>query len=116
MILIADDECGIREFLAAYLRANSFEVLPVGSAEEALRAWEERRDEVELLITDMVMAGLDGKTLADRLRSEAPSLPVIFMSGHLPEDISEQMLDGAFFKKPFSATELLATVKCLLAK
>lgn len=114
MILIADDESGIREFLAAFLRANNFDVHPVGSAEEALRAWDERPKEVELLITDMVMAGLDGKTLADKLRAQSPALPVIFMSGHLPEGILEEMLDGPFFKKPFSAIELLETVKRLI--
>lgn len=111
MILIVDDESGIRDFLGAYLRANDFKVVAAASGEEALELWEEHRTEIQVVITDIVMPGINGKALADRLRARLPQLPVIFMSGYLPEEIAEDALDGVFFKKPFTPGDLLEAVR-----
>ncbi len=114
VILIVDDESGIREFLQIFLSARGFEVLSAASGEEALELWSERADEIKLLLTDMVMPGLNGKALADRIRAQRPGLPVIFMSGYLPEAIAEETLDAPFLKKPFSPIELLERINQIL--
>ncbi len=115
MILIVDDESGIRDFLGAYLQANSFKVLTAASAEEALELWEEHDDKIVAVITDIVMPGINGKALADQLRVMRPRLPIIFMSGYLPEEIAEETLDGPFFKKPFNPVDLLEALTQSLA-
>ena len=111
VILIVDDESGIREFLATYLSSKDFKVLTAASAEDAMRVWQDHLSEIDLLITDIVMPGMNGKDLATHLRMERPSLKVIFMSGYLPEEVAEEALDGIFFKKPFHPAELLVAIQ-----
>jgi two-component system cell cycle sensor histidine kinase/response regulator CckA len=111
VILVVDDEVGIREFLAAYLESKDFKVLMAACGEEALELWAEWRDRIELLITDIVMPGINGKVLSEKLVAEKPSLKVIFMSGYLPEEIAEETLEGTFFKKPFHPFELLEAIR-----
>jgi two-component system, cell cycle sensor histidine kinase and response regulator CckA len=110
-ILIVDDENGIREFLCTYLKSKSFKVLSAASGEDALHVWEQERDHIRLLLTDVVMPGINGKDLADKLRAERPDLRVIFMSGYLPEEIAEETLGSTFFKKPFHPAELLDAIR-----
>src|SRR5688572_14545196 len=90
VILVVDDESGIGEFLAAYLQSKDFKVFTAASAEEALNLWGEIRSKVSLLITDIIMPGLNGKLLAEKLMAEKPTLKVIFMSGYLPEEVAEE--------------------------
>jgi two-component system cell cycle sensor histidine kinase/response regulator CckA len=114
VILVVDDEPGIREFLAAYLNTKDFKVFTAASAEDALNQWPDLRDQVNLLITDIVMPGMNGKALAGELLKDKPDLKIIFMSGYLPEDIAEETLTGTFFKKPFNPNEFLETVRKIL--
>src|SRR5688572_22032560 len=114
VILLVDDENGIREFLCTYLKSKSFKVLSAASGEDALRVWSETADSIDLLLTDIVMPGINGKDLADRLRGERPDLRVIFMSGYLPEEIAEETLGATFFKKPFHPAELLEAIRACL--
>jgi FixJ family two-component response regulator len=65
-------------------------------------------------LTDVVMPGINGKDLADRLKEERAELEVIFMSGYLPEDIAEETLGSTFFKKPFHPVELLHAIRTAL--
>ncbi len=116
VILIVDDEIGIREFLAAYLQSKDFKILTAGSAEEALDIWAESHDQIELLVTDIVMPGMNGKALAERLSEQKPSLKIVFMSGYLPEEIAEETLEGVFFKKPFHPHEFLEKVREVLRR
>jgi two-component system, cell cycle sensor histidine kinase and response regulator CckA len=116
VILVVDDESGIREFLKTLLLTRDFQVISAGSGEEALELWNEHGTKIDLVITDIVMPGIDGKTLADRLRASQPKLPIIFISGYLPERIAEATLDGPFFKKPFGPFELLGKVEEMLGR
>jgi two-component system cell cycle sensor histidine kinase/response regulator CckA len=114
MILVVDDEAGIRDFLSAYLQSKSFKVFTAASAEDALTLWPDICQSVDLLITDIVMPGLNGKRLAEKLLCDKPSLRIIYMSGYLPEEIAEETLDGTFFRKPFHPQELLKAVYAAL--
>lgn len=111
VILVVDDESGIRDFLAAYLQSKEFHVYTARSAEDALDVWAKIPETVDLLITDVIMPGLDGKRLAERLLEQRPDLPVIYMSGYLPEEIAEEALGGIFFRKPFHPSELLQAIR-----
>ncbi len=110
-ILVVDDEVGMREFLAAFFRAYDLPVLTAGTAEEALSIWEKKAAEIRAVVTDIVMPGMNGKALAEKLRDDRPALKIIFMSGYLPAEIAEEALDGVFFKKPFNPSDLLAALQ-----
>jgi two-component system cell cycle sensor histidine kinase/response regulator CckA len=110
-ILVVDDEPGMREFLAAFFRAYDLQVFTAASAEEALSIWEKKASEINAVVTDIVMPGMNGKALAEKLRSDRPTLKIIFMSGYLPAEIAEEALDGVFFKKPFNPSDLLAALQ-----
>lgn len=109
-ILIVDDEAALREFLGAFLRAHDIPVVTAACAEEALQVWEKNPDEIEAVVTDIVMPGMNGKVLSETLRAMRPDLKIIFMSGFLPAEIAEDTLDGVFFKKPFNPSELLVAL------
>ena len=110
-ILVVDDEPGMREFLAAFFRAYEIPVLTAASAEDALHLWETRASEIRAVVTDIVMPGMNGKALAEKLRMDRPELKIIFMSGYLPAEIAEEALDGVFFSKPFNPSDLLDAVQ-----
>lgn len=114
VILVVDDESGIREFLATYLTNKSFKVLTADCAATALHVWEENEKKVDLLLTDVIMPGINGKLLAERMIREKPSLKVIFMSGYLPQEIAEETSGFTFFKKPFHPGELLEAIRTAL--
>ena len=115
MILIVDDENGIREFLVCFLESSGFKVVSASSAEEALVVWHNHAPDIKALITDIVMPGMNGKLLAEKLRDSRPSLPVIFISGYLPEEIAEEALNGIFFKKPFNPIDLIEALRRAIA-
>ena len=71
----------------------------------------------DLLLTDVVMPGMSGKDLSDRLRAEVPGLPVLFMSGYTDNVMDRYGLDAAgdsLLHKPFNAQQLLSAVQDLL--
>lgn len=111
VILVVDDESAIRDFLEIYLRSKNFKVLTAGNAQEALAVCEQSPLQIDLLLTDVVMPGLNGKMLADKLRATMPNLKVIFMSGYLPHEVAEETLEETFFKKPFHPVELLEAIR-----
>ena len=114
VIFVVDDESGIREFLAAYLQSKDFKVYTACSGEEAFNLWPEICSQVSLLITDIIMPGMNGKLLAEKLMMDNPALQVIYMSGYLPEEIAEETLGGIFFRKPFHPHELLKAIRSAL--
>jgi two-component system cell cycle sensor histidine kinase/response regulator CckA len=113
-ILVVDDERAICDFLATYLKTKNFKVLTACSGEDALDVWEEHNKKFDLLLTDVVMPGINGKALADRLRAEKPGLKVIFMSGFLPEEVDEEIIGEVFLNKPFPPGELLQAIRSVM--
>jgi two-component system cell cycle sensor histidine kinase/response regulator CckA len=111
VVMVVDDEPGIRDFLCAYLRSKNFKVICAGGGEEALELWRAERGKVDLLLTDVVMPGMNGKLLAEAMIATNPHLKIIFMSGYLPEEIAQETLDYTFFKKPFHPRELLEAIR-----
>jgi two-component system, cell cycle sensor histidine kinase and response regulator CckA len=117
-ILVVEDELELREFLVEILAAHGYRIIDAGSGPEALDRWSEHRDQIQLLLTDMVMpGGLTGRQLAERLLSEAPSLKVIYSSGYSPgmagNDLAV-MQDRNFIAKPYTAGKLLGMIRdCL---
>ena len=105
-VLLVEDEPIVRKSLARQLKHLGFEVLAVGSGAEALVQLEAQLPEV--VLSDLAMPGMDGLTLARRLREKHPTLPIIIMSGNVPEELQPQLvaLQIGRLDKPFGEAEL----------
>ena len=113
-ILVVEDDDTLCEFLSRALRKLGYRVLTAPNGTKALEVWAAHRDEIHLLLTDVVMPGpMSGRQLADKLLADRPDLKVIFTSGHITEltgpDLAPQ--DGhAFLPKPYVISHLAETV------
>ena len=112
-ILLVDDEETVRRFSARVLARHGFDVVSAGSAKEALDAAHVRGDSIDLLMTDVMMPGMNGCQLAELLLARKPSLRVLFISGYA-EDVlatSVGLVPGAaFLGKPFKPKALVTKV------
>ena len=110
-ILIVDDEFGIRDFLYAYLKTKNFRVLTAECADDALEIWAQEKEQIDLILTDMLMPGMNGHSLAQQLKEERPELKVIIMSGYMPMESAEETIQFRFLRKPFHPHELLEAIR-----
>lgn len=113
-MLLAEDEAVVRRLVTRILGRFGYTVLEADSGEAALDLVAESPGRIQLLLTDLVMPGMSGKDLADRLRKQQPQLKVLYMSGYPAEEIGRLGVlddDLEFMAKPFSAEELLTKVR-----
>ena len=118
VVLVVEDEADLRRLAVVVLRGAGFEVIEAASGPEALHLVEQRTERLDLVLTDIVMPGMDGYTLARRLRDLRRHLPVAFMSGYV-EPTAEAHAPGdssLLLRKPFTPAGLLSHVRQVLAK
>jgi len=116
-VLLVDDDPGIRKVARRILSQAGYRVLVASGAAEALDIAGRQGDALDMLVTDIVMPGLDGRALADELRRRFPRLRVLFVSGYTRDAIARRgVLDSGtnFLQKPFTAATLLARVRGVL--
>jgi CheY-like chemotaxis protein len=117
-ILLVEDEPAVRRVTTAMLEAQGYRVVSAGSGVEALRVIENGCDKVDLLLTDVVLAGgMNGRALAERVGVLCPGFKVLFASGYTNDvAILHGMLDGgvALVQKPFTAEALGRKVRDVL--
>lgn len=109
-VLIAEDDEQVRRFARLTLEEAGCRILEAEDGDGALER--AREEEPDLLIVDIALPGMDGQTLARRLRRQAPSLAVLFITGH-PAFLNGDE-PGQLLEKPFSPTELLEAVETLI--
>jgi len=115
-ILVVEDDADVRAYVVETLGGLGYDVLEAASGEEALKVMSEHRT-VSLLLSDVVMPGMNGRSLADEAKRRAPGLKVLFMTGYSRNAIVHQgRLDPgiALIQKPLSSDELAATVRRVL--
>ena len=113
-ILVVEDQEQLRTMAAHVLREYGYQVHEAASAEEALQQARQYEGEIHLLLTDLVMPGLSGWDLAERIRTLRPGIAIVFMSGYSERAIRDRrMLDaaGSFLNKPFSPEVLALKVR-----
>ncbi len=113
-VLLAEDEPQLRALLASILERSGYRVLVAASPDEALRASERHAGPVDLLLTDVVMPGMNGRQLAERLRPARPAMKVLYMSGYTTNVIIHHgVLDEgvAFLQKPITPEIVLRRVR-----
>ena len=117
LVLIVDDDAGLRGFVRASLELDGYTVREAASADEGLAVLEE--EPPDLILLDVMMPEVDGWEMLRRVRERhgVDSIPVIMFSGKVDEHTAERASEGgaqAFFGKPFDAEQLLASTKQLL--
>ena len=112
-VLLVEDEDPVRSFASRALRLRGYEVIEAASAEEAMQYLSDAESRVDVLVSDVVMPGMDGPTFAVEARRMRPDLRVVFVSGYAEDSFRRNMLDHEFLflPKPFSLTDLTAKVK-----
>lgn len=117
-ILLVDDEETVLRFSARVLTKEGFRVLSARSGQEARDAAQAGDDAIDLLVTDVMMPGMNGCQLAEVLLARRPSLRVLFMSGYAEEVLVTNvgLVPGAaFLSKPFKPSVLVTKVRGVLA-
>ena len=110
-VLLVEDEAAVRELVERILRRAGFEVTPTPDALAAIRVAAEAGP-FDLLLSDVVMPGMNGLELARELRALRPELRVLLISGYTEEAVGRVGPDGLeLLAKPFTADELLARVR-----
>jgi signal transduction histidine kinase len=118
-ILLVEDEKSVRVTTSQLLGLLGYTVLAAGAPEEALRLAAKHAGVIDLLITDVVMPGLSGRDLAERLTEQRPTLKRLFMSGYPAELIAYRGVMGQnvhFLAKPFTRDALAQKVREVLEK
>ena len=115
-ILVVDDEASIRNLVAAYLRAEDFDVVTAEDGEQALAAF--RRHRPDLVVLDIMLPKVDGLEVLQRIRRESDVYVLLLTARSEEEDRVIGLTVGAddYLTKPFSPRELVARVKAILRR
>ena len=112
-VLVVDDESLVLTMAETILSDFGYKILTASNGQKALAVLNQPGTKVDLVITDLVMPGMGGRELMERIRQLDPNLPVMPTSGYvLPEDKKN---NAGYLQKPFTSTELLLKVKAALA-
>ncbi len=117
-ILLAEDEDGVRTLARKVLEARGYQVLEAREGKEALDLAEKYQGPIHLLLTDVVMPGMRGRQLSDRVMELRPDIKVIYMSGYTDESaVDLGMLESGteFVAKPFTPDDLISRVQSILS-
>jgi len=116
-ILVVDDDPSVLQVASKVLRRGGYEVVEAGSGEAALDVAEQNDGQLDLLLTDVVMPGMSGRELAERLAERYPDVRLLFMSAYTEDEVILQGVRVAevnFISKPFTVEGLRAKVREVL--
>ena len=114
VILLVEDESMVRAITRQVLEHAGYRVLESSGPEEALLLAREYAGSIRLLLTDVVMPGMNGAELADRLEAAHPELTTVFMSGYAESEVLRHVMrrkSAAHIQKPFTVESLLSRVR-----
>lgn len=118
-ILFVEDESAVRSIAAKTLRKRGYTVTEASDGEEALEILESREHQFDLMVSDVVMPGLEGPQVLKRGREYLGDAKIIFISGYAEEEFSELLAeepDVTFLPKPFTLTQLAEKVKIVMGQ
>jgi DNA-binding response OmpR family regulator len=112
-----EDEGGVRAFTGVVLRLQGYAVLEAGDGAEAEQVAAAHAGPIDLLVTDVVMPGLGGREVAERLAAARPGLRVLYLSGYTDDAVVRHGVlaaEAAFLQKPFTPAALARKVREVL--
>jgi CheY-like chemotaxis protein len=116
-VLVVEDQDAVRRLATAILKSAGYRVLSAADGSEALALEAQHQGPIDLALTDVVLPGMTGKQLADRLKVVRPEIKVLFTSGYPRDVIADRGVvdrDVAYLAKPYSPDELAAKVREVL--
>src|SRR5512145_894649 len=119
MVLLVEDEPAIREMCALMLEKLGYRVLSAQDPEKALSIACAHEGEIDLLLTDVVMPGMNGRDLKEQIRAVYPEIRTLFMSGYTSDVIAHRGVleeEVRFIQKPFSINDLGPKIRDALKK
>ncbi len=112
-ILLVEDEPAVLDACQAMLEHLNYRVLPAANGEQAMAVYAAHKDEIALVLTDMVMPKMDGQNLFEALRAQDPNIKVLLMTGYpLDEDTQQSLIEGLvdWLLKPVMPAQLALAV------
>jgi PAS domain S-box-containing protein len=116
-VMVVEDDDRVREIVAAQLESLGFHALCEANASAAVQHYDQLKEDIEFLVTDVVMPGLDGRALARELTERQPNLRVLYITGWAPADLTAPWLLGQgaeLLRKPFNEGSFSSAVQKLL--
>lgn len=116
-ILLVEDEDAVRMFAARALKDKGYEVLEASNGSEAIEIAHKHEGEIDLIITDVVMPGMDGPHMINEIRRFMPAVNVVFISGYAEDSFRKKLNNEEnihFLPKPFNLKDLALKVKDIL--
>ena len=118
-VLIAEDEESVLRLTRSMLEKLGYKVLAASSPKEALQLADAFDGHIDLLLSDVIMPGMNGRDLATHMKDKYPDLHCLFMSGYTADVIADHGVldDGVYFiQKPFTTQQLAHRVKVVLGQ
>jgi len=113
-ILVVDDEASIRNLTEISLKKYGYSILTAANGQEGLDVYIAHNDSVDLIILDLTMPVMSGKTFIDRLMKINPDIKIIISSGHGEQEMHKYPEAKGYLEKPFSIKELAKTTRAVL--
>ena len=113
-VLLVEDDAALLSLGREVLAELGYRVHPAPSGPDALRILIEQKPAIDILVTDVVMPGMSGRELAERITATLPELPVLYVSGYTRDAVLREEIAGAgiaFLEKPFTAMMLARRVR-----
>jgi CheY-like chemotaxis protein len=116
-ILLVEDQQAVRNVARIALQRRGYHVIEAGSPSTALQLIDEEAADFDLVVTDVVLPGMNGRELVEAIRARLPGVPALYMSGYAEDAIAHDGVldpDVPFLVKPFTPDELVGKVRDLL--
>jgi DNA-binding response OmpR family regulator len=116
-ILIAEDEPDLRELTRIFLESYGYKVIEAPNAYKAIQEAETCAEPIHLLLTDVIMPGMSGRQLAEKILSKRPQMKIVYMTGYTDDMVVQhKVLEPGvqLLQKPFTKAELAMKVRATL--
>ncbi|MGC4081409.1 MAG: response regulator [Vicinamibacterales bacterium] len=113
-VLMVEDEASVRHVVQVMLERMGMNVIAATDAQDALRVMAMHRGDIDFLLTDVIMPGLNGRQLAEHVQAIRPNIRTIYMSGYTDDSVVQQVVlqaDAFYIQKPFDAETLGRTLR-----
>jgi CheY-like chemotaxis protein len=116
-ILVVEDQQALRRLICDVLKQRGFLVLEAKGGKEAIDLAEHRKESIHLIVTDLIMPGLSGDRMVDKILAARPGIKVLFISGYADERVADRIFQSSntgFLPKPFTPDQLIWKVREVL--